>query len=197
MHSYKPSNSCLSHVGGLWWFENCSWCYSYKSHLTKIKVIYEQTHQFPSELPVCFGMNQPLCGKVGKLLDSHSIPCMCAGLWTFFYQRDDSIFNIFVTLGLPQHQNGMYGLHHSYHHFNSFDGVKSLPLVLQKNNVRTGIIGKKHVGPETVSIDHDDKEYPDCFQQWVVWILQFGLLTWTAQGLVSIANYILKVNEWF
>lgn len=60
----------------------------------------------------------------------------------------------FMTSGLPQHQNGMYGLHHSYHHFNSFDAVKSLPLVLQKENVRTGIIGKKHVGPESVSIDH-------------------------------------------
>ena len=74
-----------------------------------------------------------------------------------------SIF--FMPLGLPQHQNGMYGLHHSYHHFNSFDAVKSLPLVLQKNNVWTGIIGKKHVGPETVSIDYGEREYPDCFQQ--------------------------------
>ena len=53
--------------------------------------------------------------------------------------------------GLPQHQNGMYGLHQSVHHFNSFDAVRSLPLLLQKANVRTGIIGKKHVGPETVS----------------------------------------------
>ena len=80
------------------------------------------------------------------------------------FTKEMIVFSIFfVTLGLPQHQNGMYGLHHSYHHFNSFDGVKSLPLVLQKNNVRTGIIGKKHVGPETVSIDHDDKEYPILF----------------------------------
>lgn len=72
--------------------------------------------------------------------------------------KEQIISSIFsVPLGLPQHQNGMYGLHHSYHHFNSFDAVKSLPLVLQKNNVRTGIIGKKHVGPETVSIDHDEK----------------------------------------
>lgn len=52
--------------------------------------------------------------------------------------------------GLPQHQNGMYGLHHTFHHFNSFDAVRSLPLLLQKENIRTGIIGKKHVGPETV-----------------------------------------------
>ena len=46
----------------------------------------------------------------------------------------------------------MYGLHHTVHHFNSFDAVRSLPLLLQKSNVRTGIIGKKHVGPETVTI---------------------------------------------
>lgn len=54
--------------------------------------------------------------------------------------------------GLPQHQNGMYGLHHDVHHFNTFDEVRSLPLLLEKANVRTGIIGKKHVGPESVSL---------------------------------------------
>ena len=56
-----------------------------------------------------------------------------------------------MALGLPQHQNGMYGLHHQYHHFNSFDEVQSLPMILKKGNVRTGIIGKKHVGPDMVS----------------------------------------------
>lgn len=55
-----------------------------------------------------------------------------------------------ILTGLPQHQNGMYGLHHTFHHFDSFDAVRSLPLLLQKENIRTGIIGKKHVGPETV-----------------------------------------------
>ena len=45
----------------------------------------------------------------------------------------------------------MYGLHHSVHHFNSFDAVKSLPKILENSGIRTGIIGKKHVGPETVS----------------------------------------------
>lgn len=44
----------------------------------------------------------------------------------------------------------MYGLHQGVHHFNSFDGVRSLPLLLRQAGVRTGIIGKKHVGPETV-----------------------------------------------
>ena len=46
----------------------------------------------------------------------------------------------------------MYGLHHQVHHFNSFDAVKSLPKLLQDSHVRTGIIGKKHVGPEEVSV---------------------------------------------
>ncbi|ELU04725.1 hypothetical protein CAPTEDRAFT_155123 [Capitella teleta] len=44
----------------------------------------------------------------------------------------------------------MYGLHQGTHHFNSFDQVQSLPAILQKNNIRTGIIGKKHVGPSPV-----------------------------------------------
>ncbi|XP_006635463.1 N-sulphoglucosamine sulphohydrolase [Lepisosteus oculatus] len=55
-----------------------------------------------------------------------------------------------ILTGLPQHQNGMYGLHQDVHHFNSFDGVMSLPLLLSQAGIRTGIIGKKHVGPQTV-----------------------------------------------
>ncbi|XP_076841188.1 N-sulfoglucosamine sulfohydrolase [Brachyhypopomus gauderio] len=55
-----------------------------------------------------------------------------------------------VLTGLPQHQNGMYGLHQGVHHYNSFDGVRSLPLLLKQANIHTGIIGKKHVGPGPV-----------------------------------------------
>ncbi|XP_071524351.1 N-sulphoglucosamine sulphohydrolase [Panulirus ornatus] len=55
-----------------------------------------------------------------------------------------------ILTGLPTHQNGMYGLHQGYHHFNSFDGVRSLPGILSAHGVRTGIVGKKHVGPEAV-----------------------------------------------
>ncbi|CAL1538240.1 unnamed protein product [Lymnaea stagnalis] len=55
-----------------------------------------------------------------------------------------------ILSGLPMHQNGMYGLHNTVHNFNSFDGLKSLPQILQKSGVRTGIVGKKHVGPESV-----------------------------------------------
>uniref|UniRef100_K9IKV6 Putative sulfatase n=1 Tax=Desmodus rotundus TaxID=9430 RepID=K9IKV6_DESRO len=55
-----------------------------------------------------------------------------------------------LLTGLPQHQNGMYGLHQDVHHFSAFDGVRSLPLLLRGAAIRTGIIGKKHVGPEAV-----------------------------------------------
>lgn len=54
-----------------------------------------------------------------------------------------------LLTGTPSHQNGMYGLHQGVHHFNSFDNVVSLPNVLrEKAKVRTGLIGKKHVGPK-------------------------------------------------
>lgn len=43
-----------------------------------------------------------------------------------------------ILTGLPQHQNGMYGLHQGVHHFNSFDDVKSLPFLLKSKNIRTG-----------------------------------------------------------
>ena len=39
---------------------------------------------------------------------------------------------------LPQHQNGMYGLHQDVHHFNSFDKVQSLPRLLGQAGIRTG-----------------------------------------------------------
>ncbi|XP_071479780.1 N-sulphoglucosamine sulphohydrolase-like [Diadema antillarum] len=55
-----------------------------------------------------------------------------------------------ILTGMPQHQNGMYGLHHQENHFMSFDTVKSLPLLLAPYGIHTGMIGKKHVGPTYV-----------------------------------------------
>ncbi|KAJ8730458.1 hypothetical protein PYW07_017496 [Mythimna separata] len=52
-----------------------------------------------------------------------------------------------LLTGTPSHQNGMYGLHRAEHHFNSFDNVASMPNLLRKHGVMTGIIGKKDVGP--------------------------------------------------
>ena len=40
--------------------------------------------------------------------------------------------------GLPNHQNGMYGLNHLPNHFDSFSNVKSLPAMLKPHNIRTG-----------------------------------------------------------
>nr|XP_037287482.1 N-sulphoglucosamine sulphohydrolase-like [Rhipicephalus microplus] len=55
-----------------------------------------------------------------------------------------------LLTGLRTHQNEMYGLHQGMHGFQSFQEVKSLPLLLSERGIRTGIIGKKHVGPEGV-----------------------------------------------
>lgn len=52
--------------------------------------------------------------------------------------------------GLPSHQNGMYGIQHSVHHFQSFDGVRSLPNILRNNGIMTGLVGKYHVAPTSV-----------------------------------------------
>ncbi len=52
--------------------------------------------------------------------------------------------------GLYSHSNGMYGLQNREHHFNSFDTVQSLPVLLEKAGYRTARIGKYHVGPDYV-----------------------------------------------
>ncbi|XP_050671147.1 N-sulphoglucosamine sulphohydrolase [Leptidea sinapis] len=64
-----------------------------------------------------------------------------------------------LLTGRPSHQNGMYGLHHGVHHFNSFDNITSLPNILREHGVYTGIIGKKHVGPDDVyKFDYEQTE---------------------------------------
>ncbi|KAJ8916108.1 hypothetical protein NQ315_004475 [Exocentrus adspersus] len=55
-----------------------------------------------------------------------------------------------LLTGMPSHQNGMYGLHQAENHFDSFSDITSLPKILKEHGIRTGIIGKKHVGPESV-----------------------------------------------
>lgn len=68
-----------------------------------------------------------------------------------------------ILTGMPSHQNGMYGLHNGEHHFNAFDSLKSLPAILQHNKIRTGLIGKKHIGPLKVfSFDYErtEESYP-------------------------------------
>lgn len=55
-----------------------------------------------------------------------------------------------ILTGLFNHANGMYGLEQGYHHFRSFDKVKSLPVMLGDAGYRTARVGKYHVGPESV-----------------------------------------------
>ncbi len=50
--------------------------------------------------------------------------------------------------GQHNHRNGMYGLQHDDHHFQSFDGVRGLPVRLAAAGYRTARIGKFHVAPE-------------------------------------------------
>ncbi len=55
-----------------------------------------------------------------------------------------------ILTGLHNHRNGMYGLEHQVHHFQSFDDVKSLPVLLGESGYRTARVGKFHIAPEAV-----------------------------------------------
>jgi len=55
-----------------------------------------------------------------------------------------------LLTGQHGHRNGMYGLQHDMHHFQSFAGVRSLPARLAAAGYRTARVGKFHVAPESV-----------------------------------------------
>lgn len=55
-----------------------------------------------------------------------------------------------LLTGLPTHQNGQYGHAHGFHHQSSFDGVKSLPGLLNPAGYHTGVLAKLHVAPASV-----------------------------------------------
>lgn len=55
-----------------------------------------------------------------------------------------------ILTGLYNHRTGQYGHEHSYHHFQSFGAVKSLPVMLAEAGYRTASVGKFHVAPEPV-----------------------------------------------
>lgn len=55
-----------------------------------------------------------------------------------------------ILSGLYNHYNGQYGHQHSYHHFSSFNRVRSMPVLLTQAGYRTARIGKYHVAPEEI-----------------------------------------------
>ena len=55
-----------------------------------------------------------------------------------------------ILSGLYNHYNGQYGHQHDYHHFISFDYVRSLPVLLGQGGYRTARVGKYHVAPDEV-----------------------------------------------
>jgi len=55
-----------------------------------------------------------------------------------------------ILSGLHTHANGMFGLNHAVHHFQSFDNFTTLPVRLGDAGYRTMCAGKYHVGPEEV-----------------------------------------------
>jgi len=55
-----------------------------------------------------------------------------------------------ILTGIYNHANAQYGHQHSYHHFRTYDKIKSLPVLLSGAGYRTARIGKYHVGPEEV-----------------------------------------------
>lgn len=55
-----------------------------------------------------------------------------------------------ILTGMFNHANGQYGHQHSYHHFRSFEKLRTLSKRLTDAGYHTARIGKYHVGPDEV-----------------------------------------------
>lgn len=55
-----------------------------------------------------------------------------------------------ILTGLHNHANGQYGHEHAFHHFRTFEQIRSLPALLGSAGYRTVSAGKFHVGPKEV-----------------------------------------------
>lgn len=61
-----------------------------------------------------------------------------------------------ILTGKYGHATGSYGHVHDYHHFSTFKGTKSLPLILEANGYQTARIGKYHLAPDSVFRFHTE-----------------------------------------
>jgi N-sulfoglucosamine sulfohydrolase len=57
-----------------------------------------------------------------------------------------------ILSGLPSHQNGMIGLQHPPHNYQSYPDIISLPNHLREHGWRTAAFGKYHLGPDATSL---------------------------------------------
>jgi len=65
-----------------------------------------------------------------------------------------------IYTGLFSHSNGMYGLAHDVHNQHLLPSVRTLPQFLKAAGYRTGLVGKKHILPES-SLPFDEELAPE------------------------------------
>jgi N-sulfoglucosamine sulfohydrolase len=54
-----------------------------------------------------------------------------------------------ILTGLYSHSNGVYGLAHDVHNQHLLPAVRTLPQLLKASGYRTGLVGKKHIVPDS------------------------------------------------
>jgi N-sulfoglucosamine sulfohydrolase len=65
-----------------------------------------------------------------------------------------------IYTGLYSHSNGMYGLAHDVHNQHLLPTVQTLPQYLKAAGYRTGLVGKKHILPES-ALPFDEELAPE------------------------------------
>ncbi|CZR58869.1 related to N-sulphoglucosamine sulphohydrolase precursor [Phialocephala subalpina] len=93
----------------------------------------------------CYGVKSIKTPNIDKLA-SHGTKFDMAFTSTASCSASRSV----IYTGLHTHENGQYGLANGRNHFATFDHVETMPEIFNSLGYRTGIIGKVHVGPESV-----------------------------------------------